>query len=138
MGIVVVFVSVAAMVSTAVAQSINASPTNGTVLSQNLNEPGPTLSCRGYKPLGGGLFQQPTQWFVTELGKNRTIITTNTTTFALSNELIEGNNLPAIASLTVLNVTSNLNGATLDCYFPNIGVGGTVAGVYPLKIYRKL
>ena len=56
----------------------------------------------------------------------------------LSGELIEGNDLPAIASLTVLNVTSNLDGATLVCYFPNIGVGGTVGGVYPLKIYRKL
>ena len=57
----------------------------------------------------------------------------------LSNDIIGVNNLNATASLTVLNVTSNLDGATLDCYFPNIGgASGTVVGVFTLKMYRKL
>ena len=96
------------------------------------------MTCIGYVNLGGVLYKQPTRWFFTESGKSRTAILTSTPTLMLSNDIIEVNSLPATSSLTLLNVTSNLDGATMDCYFPNIGgASGTVAGVFTLKIYRK-
>ena len=113
-------------------------PTSGTQFSLDLNEPGPTMTCAGYATISGIVYQQRTLWFVTEQGKNRTAITaSNNTSFMLSNDTLQPSGTPATASLTVLNVTSNLDGATVDCFF--LGVGGSgIVGVYMLKIYRKL
>ena len=96
------------------------------------------MTCIGYANLGGTFYQQPTQWFFTEQGKTRIAIDASTPTFMLSNDAIQPSGSPATSSLTVLNVTSNLDGSTLDCYFPNIGgLSGTVVAVFTVKIYRK-
>ena len=94
------------------------------------------MTCIGYHNISGQLIQQQTAWYVTEQGKNRTAIATSTPSLMLSNDTIEGRNstLNATSSLIVLNMTSNFDGATVDCYFASIGVRGTVAGVFTLKI----
>ena len=96
-------------------------PPSGTKFTLDLNEPGPTMTCIGYADLGGTVYHKPTQWYVTEQGKDRTRISTSTPTFMLSNDVIQGNNLTATSSLTVLNVTSNLDGAIVECNFPGHG-----------------
>ena len=94
------------------------------------------MTCIGYRRFGDrSIFQQRTTWAVMEQGKSRMTISTSTSTFMLSNDIIQGNNLTATSSLTVLNVTSNLDGAIVECNFP--GIQGAVGGVFTLKTYRK-
>ena len=127
------FVTVSVILS-AVAQTFVSSPPAGTVLSDNLNEPGPTITCIGYNDLGGVLYQQRTLWSVTQVGKSSTFITTSNSTFMLSNDTIAVNGLPLISNLTILNVTSNLDHATITC--SNDNVPANVAS-FVVRIYRK-
>ena len=115
------------------AQNFISNPTSGSTLSYDLNDPGPTINCVGYLNLNGILYQQPTFWSVAQVGKNSTLISASNSAFMLSDDTISGG-LPVSTNFTILNVTSNLDGATITCY--NFGINGNTAS-FVLKIHRK-
>ena len=116
----------------AVAQSFVTNPPPGSLLSYDESQSGPTINCVGYVLLGTDLALQPTRWSVTERGKNTTSISVSTSTFMLSSDLTPFF-LLATTNLTVLNVTSNLDGATINCFNPNTANFAS----FVVKIYRK-
>ena len=111
-------------------------PSTGFTLSYDLNEPGSTITCVGYlrSISSGALFQQQTLWSVTQVGKSPTPISVSNSTFMLSNDIAQGI-LIAATNLTILNVTSDLDGATITCSNPNIPAN---TASFVVKIYRKL
>ena len=102
-------------------------------LSYDLNEPGPTITCIGYWNVDGTLHQLQTVWSVTQVGKSPTSISVSNSIFTLSNDTI-ASILNATTTLTILNVTSNLDGATITCSNPNLPAN---TASFVLRTYRK-
>ena len=69
------------------------------------------------------------------MDKNSVFISASNSTFMLSNDIIAINNLTATTNLTLLNVTSDLDGATITCNNPNLAAN---TASFVVMIFRKL
>eukprot|EP00731_Ephydatia_muelleri_P011651 Em0006g545a len=108
-------------------------PASGSVLSYDLNQPGPTMTCIGSSNSSGTPTQQNTQWKVLySTGQTQTIVSSSI--FYLSMEPLPVGGFGQ-TNLTILNVTNILDGATISC---GITVSAQLLQIasFTVKIYR--